>query len=159
MQYTTGTVAISTSTPTIVTGTGTRWVDISTGWVFKLQSADTIYEIQSVTDDTHLVIDPAYGGATISGASYVILKDYTSRYQWPLILKGNINWAAVISEALRRIDSDLYETPSCRYIKFDPQSTPGSPEEGMIYYDSTEHTFVFYAGAVLGWQVVSNEAL
>ncbi len=55
--------------------------------------------------------------------SYVILRDYTPRYQWPLLLKGNINWTVVISEALRRIDSDLYETPSCRYIKFVPQGT------------------------------------
>jgi hypothetical protein len=158
MQYTTGTISIASGTPTTVTGVGTHWLaNVSTGWVFKLQSEDTIYEIQTVTDDTTLVIDPAYGGATISGASYVILRDYTARYQWPILLKGNVNWAAVLSESLRRIDSDLYETPSCRYIKFVPQSAPSSPVEGMIYYNSSSQAFVYYTGAA--WRVIQSTLL
>jgi len=155
MQYTTGTVSIASGAPTDVVGSGTRWLaNISTGWVFKLQSEDTIYEIQTITDDTNLVIDPAYGGVTISSASYVILRDYTPRYQWPLLQKGNLNWTSVISEALRRVDSDLYETPSCRYIKFVPQGVPSIPVEGMIYYNSTSKAFVYYTGT--GWEVIQS---
>jgi len=158
MQYTTGTVAIDSGTPTAVVGTGTRWLaNVSTSWIFKLLTEDTIYEIQSITDDTHLIIDPAYSGATISGASYVILRDYTPRYQWPLLLKGNINWTVVISEALRRIDSDLYETPSCRYIKFVPQGTPSAPTEGLLYYDDDEDSFVYYDGS--NWRIIQSELL
>lgn len=160
MQYTTGTVSISSGAPTTVDGIGTKWLaNATTGWLFKLQSEDTVYEIQAITDDVTLTIDPAYSGSTTSGANYVILRDYTPRYQWPILLKGNVNWAAVLSEALRRIDSDMYETPSCRYIKFVPQETPSSPTEGMIYYDSTEKAFVYYAGAVTGWRVIQSESL
>jgi hypothetical protein len=156
MQYTTGTVSINSSTPTAVVGSGTKWAaNISVNWIFKLQNEDTLYEIQTVTDDTHLVIDPAYSGTTITGASYVILRDYTPRYQWPLLLKGNLNWTSVISESLRRIDSNLYETPSCRYIKFTPQTAPSTPEEGMLYYNSTLHAFVFYNGTT--WRVIESE--
>ena len=158
MQYTTGTVAIDSGTPTTVTGTGTRWLaNVSTGWVFKLQSEDTIYEIQTITDDTTLTIDPAYGGVTISGASYIILRDYTPRYQWPIIQKGSVNWATVLSESLRRIDRDLYDTPSCRYIKFVPQSSPSNPTEGMIYYNSTEKAFAYYDGT--SWYIMQSTPL
>lgn len=80
IDYTTGTVAITTNT-TAVTGSGTTWTKAMAqgGWLRVSHSGTDAangdnqwYEIASVTDGTHLVLKNNYTGATVTGASYII---------------------------------------------------------------------------------------
>ncbi len=79
-DYTTGTVAITTNT-TAVTGSGTTWTKAMAegGWIRVSHSATDAangdnqwYEIDSITDATHLVLKNNYTGATLTGGSYTI---------------------------------------------------------------------------------------
>lgn len=78
-DYTTGTLSITTATTT-VTGSGTSWTSNMAGmWLnIPLSASNTTsgdnewYQIASVTNSTTLVLDNAYQGQTVSGASYTI---------------------------------------------------------------------------------------
>ncbi len=72
IKYETGTASVTT-TGTSVIGTGTTW-DASTNCVAGdvIQLEDKWYFIDSVTDDTTLVLDDAYTGDGGSGLSYKI---------------------------------------------------------------------------------------
>lgn len=69
-DYTTGTIAITTATATVV-GSGTTFVADMVGRYLK--TTDRIwYKISAFTDTTHLTLDRTYIGSTITGASYTI---------------------------------------------------------------------------------------
>ena len=69
--YTTGTVAVSSGTPT-VTGTGTSWSgNVDAGSMFNA-TGGKVYPVRSVTSNTALSLGVPYPDATLSGASYTI---------------------------------------------------------------------------------------
>jgi hypothetical protein len=82
---TTGTAAF-TNGSTLVTGSGTSWVSagvVAGDWI-QLDSDGVWYEIQSVEDNTTIILSDAFSGLTGSGA-YTIRKLYAlnTRYQEP----------------------------------------------------------------------------
>jgi len=69
-----GTVAVTQNSAAVV-GTGTRFTtDLQAGQPVAISGDATngIYTIQSITDDTHLTLAPAYGGANAPGASLTV---------------------------------------------------------------------------------------
>jgi hypothetical protein len=79
-DYTTGTVGITTNT-TIVTGALTVWTKsmLPGGWIRINPDATDAkngdnqwYEIDSITDGTHLVLKNPYTGTTVAGGTYTI---------------------------------------------------------------------------------------
>ena len=79
--YTTGTVAVTNNSADIV-GTNTVWsTNVAVGDKFRLgglNDANPIwYEVQTVTDDTHITLTAVYAEATASGQVYTIRKLYT----------------------------------------------------------------------------------
>lgn len=80
--YRTGTVAVTNGSPNVV-GTGTLWnSQASQGDIF-IGPDLALYEITSVTDDTHLAIKKldgtaSYNGATLSAQGYAIVRNFTS---------------------------------------------------------------------------------
>jgi hypothetical protein len=69
--YRTGTVAVSSGSPNI-TGTGTAWASsIDQAWGF-LGPDGKLYEVQSVTNDTAIVLVSNYLGSSVSGAAYAM---------------------------------------------------------------------------------------
>jgi sorbitol-specific phosphotransferase system component IIA len=67
-----GTVSV-TNGSTAVVGTGTTFTNFSAGDEFTINSGGvpSTYKIQSVTDNTHLVLTTTYTGATAAGLTYV----------------------------------------------------------------------------------------
>jgi hypothetical protein len=72
-DYSTGTVAVTQGSTTVV-GTGTAWgASVDAGMLLRLGS-NRYYAVKSVTDDTHLEIGDAYEGATASGQAYTLTR-------------------------------------------------------------------------------------
>jgi len=71
--YDTGTVAI-TSGATAVVGTGTTWTSAMAGRQLRVSTLSEYYEISSVTDATNLTLRFAYGGSTVTAATYSIFQ-------------------------------------------------------------------------------------
>lgn len=72
-NYTTGTIT-ATNASTTITGSGTSWAtatNAAVGEYIKLPDSKW-YKITQVTDNTHLVVEVAYTGSTLSGQSYTI---------------------------------------------------------------------------------------
>ena len=90
--YRTGTVSVTNGSKNVV-GTGTAWsVMISVGDVFTLDNS-ILYEIQTITDDLHIVLDRNYEGTTATDQTYTII---------PWSVKRSLN-----SEILDRINKLL----------------------------------------------------
>jgi hypothetical protein len=159
-QYTVGTVT-ATNGSAAITGVGTKWAaNIANDWIFKILGEDEFYEIQSITDDTHLVISPVYAGTTQSGLSYVIVRDYTYHFQWPIITRGNVDWTKILSECLTRIDNDFYETPTGKGIKsitFAPLTSAPTVENVVLYFNDTANEFRYNIDG--SWRVIQSTAL
>jgi len=70
-NYTTGTVAVTNGSATIV-GTATAWLaNVAATDTFKGPNGIT-YTVQSVTDDTHLVLTAVYVGTSLSAQTYIV---------------------------------------------------------------------------------------
>ena len=90
--YKTGAVSVTNGSKNVV-GTGTAWsVMISVGDVFTLDNS-ILYEIQTITDDLHIVLDRNYEGSTATEQTYTII---------PWSVKRSLN-----SEILDRINKLL----------------------------------------------------
>jgi len=75
-KYNTGTLAITRGS-TAVVGTGTQFetdIGATTHEYYYLRTNSAWYRIASVTDETNLVLDSAYAEATVTAASYDIVK-------------------------------------------------------------------------------------
>ena len=75
-----GTIAV-TKNSKAVTGMSTYWAsaNIDPGDIMKINGVD--YEVQSVTDDTHLTLATPYTGEAGSGLGYAIVRNFTSTPQ------------------------------------------------------------------------------
>jgi len=135
-QYRVGTVTV-TNASAEVTGVDTLWesVGIEEGSIFMLQGLTTPYYIGSVDSNTVLQLTAPYAGDTDSGAEYVIVRDYFSSYDIPMINKGDVNWPALFNEAMRIITSQLAE------IDTSPESTHNRGScllaQGSLYDEMT----------------------
>ncbi len=75
--YRTGTVATANGSKNIV-GTDTLWTaQASIGDLFTL-TGDLFYEVETITDDTHIGLKTVYAGATLGAQSYAIIRNFTS---------------------------------------------------------------------------------
>lgn len=86
--YKTGTLSVNAAA-TAVTGVGTAWSvnGIMQGDTLLVPSAGLSMFIDSVTDDTHLVLESGWPGAVnLSGVAYIILKTSWLRYDPALAL-------------------------------------------------------------------------
>jgi hypothetical protein len=156
MQYKTGSVNVTNGSQNVV-GVNTKWmanIYPSRNWLFIVAGHNVVYTVVEVTSDTTLQISPAYQGDTAYNASYAIVCDFTVNYGWPTVSKGDIQWPLVVSEALARIDKDMYEVPKCKSIRFEALSSSPEPVPGRVYFDSGEGTLMLYIDEVSGWQPI-----
>jgi hypothetical protein len=108
MQYSTGTISISSGTTT-VTGVGTAFTDyVQAGDLFQKSGENVLYAIASVTDDTHLELASNYPDA-LSGASYIITVDFTPNYDLPLVKVGDREWPSLFEKAMTIIDTTMQD--------------------------------------------------
>ena len=61
-----------------IIGDKTYWnsAGLNRGDIVKINGTD--YELDSVTDDTHLTLAEAYGGESVSGGKYAIVRNFTA---------------------------------------------------------------------------------
>ena len=72
-DYTTGTASITiTSSKYAITGGSTTWTAAMVGRYFKFDTDNFWYEVATRTGNTAITIKRAFGGASISGDTYVI---------------------------------------------------------------------------------------
>lgn len=93
--YNTGTVTVTNSTTT-VTGALTVWTGDMVGRQFRIGNTTPIYTIASVTNNTTLDLDLAWGGSTAAGATYSIYQAYqtppTDFHAFITIWDPRFNW-------------------------------------------------------------------
>lgn len=110
MQYTTGTIKL-TSGEVLVEGTGTSWLsNVEAADLLKKKDASVIYQVASVSDDTHLNLTAPYQGSTTSGERYQITRDFTPNLNLPEVNPGDIDWPQNVTNALRTIDGRIVQT-------------------------------------------------
>lgn len=95
--YRTGTVNI-TQGSTNITGVGTNWqtAGIQPGDVFMVGNS-VLYEIAQVADNTNIVLQSAFQGATGTGQNYSILRNFAGTMQAQI--------AAQVSELVNKYES------------------------------------------------------
>ena len=109
-QYKTGTVKVL-SGEGAVEGTNTLWAaNVEAADLFKMKNESVIYQVASVTDDTHLELSTTYNGTSRSGEQYQITRDFTPNLKMPEINPGDIDWPDNVTKALRTIDGRIVQT-------------------------------------------------
>jgi len=106
-QYKTGSVAVTNGSPN-VTGTGTLWNTLSTPLYFKVDADGApVYEVASITDDTHLVLASNYAGATASDLAYQLVQDFSANLGIPLPSQGDVDSGDWLRRSIVEIDEWL----------------------------------------------------
>ena len=82
LWYRAGTVAVTTGNPIII-GTDTLWLSQAAVGDTFIDAAGVMYEITTVSDDTHIELarldgTASYAGATASGLAYAINRNYSA---------------------------------------------------------------------------------
>ena len=78
--YRTGTISV-TSGSNEITGDATYWLSAGLNKGDILFIDGNLYELHTITDNTHLTIAGTYSGTTGSGKSYAIIRNFTSTMQ------------------------------------------------------------------------------
>lgn len=109
MQYRTGTINTAAGSP-IITGNDTEWVaaGIQAGAILYVLDDPTPYVVSQVDGATQLRVN-ANLPANLSDYAYVIATGFTGARGYPLLSRGDVNAADILSEALRRIDADVQQ--------------------------------------------------
>ena len=90
-NYTTGTVTVTNSSANVL-GAGTSWAaNIAAGDIFTGPNA-VAYTVQSVTNDTNLVLTANYAGTTLAGQTYTIARNRS----YPLYALGSDTYNEII---------------------------------------------------------------
>jgi len=77
MQYSLGTVAVSSGSNSLV-GTGTSWISkVEAGDMLQIQGYENVYYVASVLSDTGLTLTTNYVGADDPAARYTVTKNFT----------------------------------------------------------------------------------
>jgi len=118
--YRTGTVNI-TQGSTNITGVGTNWqtAGIQPGDVFMVGNS-VLYEIAQVADNTNIVLNSAFQGATGAGQNYSIIRNFAGTMQAQI--------AAQVSELVNKYES---------YIDTELQQIVGPPGPSSFPYRGT----------------------
>ena len=139
-EYTAGTADVTDGSLDDVVGSGTNWdADIAAGDYFIMDTdwssstdeddADWV-KIESITDDTNLVLSGAYIGATVTSGNYTVRKVYTvpvgERWTWCMVnddlvfTNGNTNaqyWNHTANTMAQDVDS-TYSTRARYCIEY-----------------------------------------
>ena len=103
--YRTGTVNI-TQGSTNITGVGTNWqtAGIQPGDVFMVGNS-VLYEIAQVADNTNIVLNSAFQGATGSGQNYSIIRNFAGTMQAQIAAEVS----ALVNKYESYIDTELQQ--------------------------------------------------
>lgn len=107
-QYKDGTVEVTNSDGTVL-GTGTLFAsNVRVGDIFSVLGSGILYQVASITDDTHLELTANYAGESASGLDYLVATSFTPNYAIPLVSGGDSNWPDILAKGLTRIDEAIF---------------------------------------------------
>ena len=99
---------VTTDASSTIQGLGTDWLtSAAVGDLFKVIDDPVVYKIASITDDTTIVLSGDFAGPAAGGQSYVIVRDFTTRYKLPLLNRGDLDWVDIHSEGMELLDTLL----------------------------------------------------
>jgi len=105
-QYSTGTISTTAGSPTVI-GAGVEWSLVSPDDLIVIGADVVPYTIATVTASTSTITLTANYPTLLSGASYVISRDFTPAYNLPLMNQGDVLTAFLFNEAMKLIDAQL----------------------------------------------------
>jgi len=107
-QYQTGTCSVTVSSAT-VSGSATVWsTNVYAGDLFKISGENVIYTVGTVVGDTEITLSSIYLGATATGQSYQITRDFTPNYGFTEVTSGDRDWPYHITAGfIRAVDTLL----------------------------------------------------
>jgi hypothetical protein len=155
-QYQTGTVSVANGS-NVVTGSGTAWdVNVTAGDLFKVSGESAIYEIASVDSATQITLTANYAGATNTGLSYAIIRDFTTYYSLPKLAQGDIDLQDIFNRAVNKIDQYLGFRKSFHFF----QDNVAASQTAVILSDgvSGRGPISVRPGSILAIGVRSSEA-
>jgi len=136
-QYKAGTVSVTYLSAT-VTGSGTEWLTNATvGDWFYVVGESVRYEIAVINSDTEIVLDQTYKGATQTGALYTIHSDFTESLGLPLLSRGDVETAKIISRAFQTLDNGINVTGMDWKGAWDVGTTYA--EDDTVFYDGSTY--------------------
>lgn len=129
MQITTGLVSVTNGSPTVNGNASVDWSQVNDDCLF-IHLGQT-YEIVAVDALLKtLTLSIPFKGATASNQTYVIVRDFTTNLDLPLLNPGDLEAAALFSRLAWIIDSVL------------GTGVPGTPSLGEIVINQTAHGFI-----------------
>ncbi|GAG14237.1 unnamed protein product, partial [marine sediment metagenome] len=109
-QYRVGTVTVTNADATVV-GVGTEFdTEVTAGDLFAIDVDNTIYRVASVTDALNLELTSTYADVTSAGEAYSITRDFTAPDNLPLPVKGDVQTALVVNEAIVLMQAKFLNT-------------------------------------------------
>lgn len=107
MQVRTGTVTVTSNSPT-VTGEGTSWLNVVLpGAMFLVRGDATPYYVAQVVSNTQITLSAPYQGATRGNQFYWITTSFTPNKNYPIPENGDVDPALILSRAIAEIDADM----------------------------------------------------
>ena len=107
-QYLTGTVDVTNGDATVI-GNGTAFTaEVSVGDIFVRRGDTVSYLVGSITSDTELELTGNYLGVTGAGVDYVISRDFTTNFGFPLIERNDVEVDNILKRAIEQIDTRLF---------------------------------------------------
>jgi len=156
-QYQTGTVNV-TNGSNVVTGSGTAWdVNVAAGDLFKVSGEAAIYEIASVDSATQITLTANYAGATNTGLSYAIIRDFTVYYSLPKLAQGDIDLQDVFNRAVNKIDQYMGFRKNI-YFLMDDIAASQTAVRLFVVAGGQRGRIMLRSGSILAIGVRSSEA-
>ncbi len=152
-QYRTGSVKVVSGEAAVV-GTGTLWAaNVEAADLFKMKNESVIYQVGTVTDDTHISLSTLYNGTTRSGEQYQVTRDFTPNLKLPEVSPGDIDWPDNVTKALRKIDGRIVQTIMSGEVA--PVLSGETGTKGIMRFSST-YLYVctetnYWRRVALGW--------
>ncbi len=153
MQYRTGTVKVM-SGEAAVEGSGTLWAaNVEAADLFKMRNESVIYQVGTVTDNTHISLSTLYNGTTRSGEQYQITRDFTPNLTLPEVNPGDLDWPDNVTRSLRIIDAYIVQTIMSGEVA--PVLSGETGTKGEMRFDNS-YLYIctqtdYWRRAALGW--------
>ncbi len=95
----------ATNGSTEITGSGTYWesAGLNPGDMLEVNNSGLFYEIASINSDTSITLARAYQGATLTGAAYAIVRNFTATMPSKIAAQTS----ELITDFRKYVDSDM----------------------------------------------------
>jgi len=154
VQYSEGTVDVFHLSQTVI-GHGTNFVaNVQEGDWFKILHSDKYYQIGSVDSATQVSLTTPYGESTTTYESYLIVRDFTSNYNLPLIEQGDRDWTFLLKRSLETLDNGVFH--KIKDVGLDAEKD-AVPYLGQVYL-ATNTSRLYVCASTGAWSYIQLQS-